>query len=352
MPATALTDLERRTIANLSIPRNAEDLAHELRVDPYSVTRSAADVAKHLLELAEAGLVVNLGEHEDPAKLAASLERHKTALTIPDEKAAIYAARVSVPHRRWRTVGDLWLLTKDGLDLLKEPTGYAGPADRATVERMLRDHARAVVDPPFEGSIHDEDGGRLRKDVPLSAGKLTEDGQPVATLLPEEYKDWAKAVSDAYRAETGEKLTPPMMGGMPGYSDATELLILDADGAKTASYAETAPTYMALSILAFTDADTGTTADDASHIPTYTGYARKSIAATDLNSAAAGARTNSNAIIFAGCTGGSSTVVGFARCSAATLGRIIRYGTCASTTISSTQTPAQFAAGAYTDTLD
>jgi hypothetical protein len=348
---TVLSDIDRRTIANLSIPRNVQDLTHTLRTDPNTQTRAEQEVAAHLQELAGFGLVVNLGTHEDPAKLAHEAQRHKHALTMPDEKAKIFSQRLAQPHRRWRMTGDVWMLTDAGLEMLKAPLGSDGSSNLANIERLLAEHAAHVVQAELEGSIFDEDGGKLRTDVHLAKGARAKDGSLVATLLPEEYAHWAKLVSDQAEQDHGVRPQQPLAGGT-GYSDATELLILDADGAKTASYAETAPTYMALSILAFTDADTGTTADDASHIPTYTGYARKSIAAADLNSAAAGSRSNANSIVFAACTAGSSTIVGFARCTAATLGRIIRSATCPSTTVSSTQTPAQLAAGAYTDTLD
>ena len=110
---------------------------------------------------------------------------------------------------------------------------------------------------------------------------------------------------------------------------------------------------MALVIVALTDSDTGTTTGDGTHVPTYTGYARKSVAGTDMNagSGTGGSVTNANAIIFAACTAGSSTIVGFGNTSASTNGTLRKFGTCTSTTVSTTQTPAQFAAGVYTITV-
>jgi hypothetical protein len=170
------------------------------------------------------------------------------------------------------------------------------------------------------------------------------------SLLPFEFAAWASDVVKAWNIEhPDDTILPPVGGGMPGYGDATELLILDADTAKTASYAETSPTFVALTTVAVTDADTGSTLTEATGA---TGYARKSAASTDFNSASAGSRSNVNAIIFAAITAGTATCIGVARCTASTAGRVIRYGTCASTVISSTQTPPQIAAGSLVDTLD
>lgn len=84
----------------------------------------------------------------------------------------------------------------------------------------------------------------------------------------------------------------------------------------------------------------------------YTGYARKSTAASDWNSAVAAAPctiSNANAITFAACSGGSSVVTYFCLIdSASGAGNVRAYGTC-SATISGTAVPS-FAAGALTAT--
>lgn len=135
---------------------------------------------------------------------------------------------------------------------------------------------------------------------------------------------------------------------MPGFSDAVELKILDAICGGTA-YTVTSPTYLALTTVAVTDAMTAATITEA----TYTGYARKSVASTDFGAAAAGSKSNVNAITFAACTAGTSTIIGWALCStSAGAGDVIVYGTCASTVISTTQTPATVAIGALTINLD
>ena len=134
---------------------------------------------------------------------------------------------------------------------------------------------------------------------------------------------------------------------MAGFSDAVENKVLDhvfGDG----TYTVTSPVYLALTTVAVTDTMTGSTITEAN----YTGYSRLAINATDMNAASGGSKTNGNALTFPACTAGSSTVIGFAICSASTGGDVILYGTLPSVTISTTQTPATIAAGALTATLD
>lgn len=330
MTTLAFTDLDRRTIANLSIPRNVDNLAHELRVDPHTKTRPSAEVNKHLLDLEKRGLVLNLGEHEDPAHLAANLPAQ--ALPIPDDKAEIYSRRMLHPRHSWRFDGDLWMITVDGLDRLKEPTVEAPAMPPAQVQ--------AMIDAEWARTLRDVDPENIPSGTPLAQA-----------LLIHEFEAWAAAVAD--ECERVWNVRPKMpMGGGSGYTDTYESALIDAENQKTALGAVVDPWYMALTILAFTDTDTGTTADDGSHKPTYTGYARKSVAGTDMNAASSGSASNANAITFAACTAGSSTIVGFGNCSASTNGTLRKYGTCSSTTISTTQTPPTFAAGAYTTSTD
>jgi hypothetical protein len=338
MPTTVLTNLERRAVGNLSIPRNVTDLAHMLRQDPHAPTRDESALHNDLLALEGDGLVVNLGEHEDLAKLAAGLERHKTAHEMPDEKAAIYVERLKHGSRTWRRTGDLWMLTDEGFAQLTAPHPdhdvYA--TSTADLERIISaEFQRVLHEVELVGSIHDPDGGTLRKEIPLANA-----------LLVEEYTHWLELVVAEHERQTGERPRLPI-GGAAGYGDATELLILAADTGGTA-YGETSPTFTALVTVAVTDADTGSTITRAA----YTGYADKSTANTDFNSPASGAHTNANAITFAACTASSSTVIGFCRVTSSGGGRLIRMATCTSTVVSTTNTPASFAAAAYSDTLD
>lgn len=121
---------------------------------------------------------------------------------------------------------------------------------------------------------------------------------------------------------------------MASKSDYLELKDLDHNLGKTA-FTMPAAVYMALCTAVPTDASTGTTITEA----TYTGYARKQVAATDLNAASAGTTTNANAITFAACTAGSSTIIGFALVDALTVGNVLYWGTTTSKVIDTTSTP-------------
>lgn len=136
---------------------------------------------------------------------------------------------------------------------------------------------------------------------------------------------------------------------MASKSDYLELKTLDhnlSDGAFTMPVG----IYLALCTTVPTDASTGATIVEAN----YTGYARIVIAATDLSAAAAGSKTNSNAIVFAACTAGASTVIGFAILDSITLGagNVLYWGTVTSKTIDTSNTPATVAIGALVVTED
>jgi hypothetical protein len=133
------------------------------------------------------------------------------------------------------------------------------------------------------------------------------------------------------------------------FSNYLENAVLDhifGDGTLTV----TAPVYLALCTSVPADTDTGSTIAEA----TYTGYARKAIAAADMSAASAGSKTNSNAITFDACSGGSSTITGWAICdsSGTGTGNVLAKGSCTSTVVSTTQTPASVAIGGLVVTLD
>lgn len=133
-----------------------------------------------------------------------------------------------------------------------------------------------------------------------------------------------------------------------GFSNFEENEVLDTIFGDGAVNLNTAPTYLALTTGAVAETDTGSTLVEAA----YTGYARKAVAAADMGPASAGAKANSATITFAACTGGTSTVIGWAQCTSLTTGNVIVFGTCTSTVISTTQTPATVAIGALSVTLD
>jgi len=137
---------------------------------------------------------------------------------------------------------------------------------------------------------------------------------------------------------------------MASFSDAYETKVLEHVAGKTTLTLVT-PIFLALCTAVPTDASTGTTITEAA----YTGYARKGVAAADWAAAVAGTPgsiANGAIITFAACTAGTSTVIGWALCDALTVGNVIMWGTCASTVISSTQTPATVAVSALSLTLD
>lgn len=158
----------------------------------------------------------------------------------------------------------------------------------------------------------------------------------------------AKSVRDLLEGVRGKLRGIGFM--MAGFSDAQELAVLDSVFGDGATNLNTAPTYLALCTAAVGETDTGATLVEA----TYTGYARKALAAADLSAAAAGAKTNSAVQTFAACSGGSSTVTNWAVCttSGTGTGEVVVFGTCTSTTISTTQTPASVAASGLNVTLD
>lgn len=175
--------------------------------------------------------------------------------------------------------------------------------------------------------------------IELPAG-LALPGEEVFDRILDKLRHGTGAFEDARRA---------VISFMAGFSDAAEIDVLDSvfgDHASINLYA--APVYIALTTVAVTESMTGSTITEAN----YTGYARKALAAADMGAAAAGAKANTAQQQFAACTAGSSTVIGWATCTAASAGGVIVFGTCTSTVISTTQTPATVAVGALSVALD
>lgn len=171
-------------------------------------------------------------------------------------------------------------------------------------------------------------------DIDFGRGRLSEYGRKLAL-----------------ETDVGDGITAAARFGMSlsnaSWSDYAENKILDHFLGKT-SYTLVTPLYLALCTVVPTDASTGSTITQAS----YTGYARKAVAAADLNAAASGSTSNANKLEFAACTAGSSTIIGWALCDASTAGNMICWGTTTSTVISTTQTPATIAVGGLVATQD
>ena len=339
---STLSALDRRTIAQLGQPRNVDHLAHELRVDNFTKTRPSDEVFDHLNELASRGLVVNLGSFASSSDAALAAVDNKESFDFTDESAQIFERRLDQDRHLWRLDGDLWVISKEGVEALHAPDENEAPP-------LTPSQVQALIEQEWERTLKGVDAATYGARY---GGEEYPDGPALtAALLEDEFLHWAGLVADECQRVWGKRPILPLAGGA-GYTDAYESSLIDAENQKTGLGAVVDPWYMALTVLAFTDTDTGTTADDGSHKPTYTGYARKSVAGTDMNAASSGSATNANAIIFAGCSGGSSTILGFGNCSASTLGTLRKYGTCSSTAISTNQTPAQFAASSYTTSVD
>jgi len=330
MPETVLSALERRVLGNLAIPRNVDNIVAHIA----STTPAPGGDVDALLKgsLSENGWVVHLGVHDDPAALASKAQAHKQTIEMADEQAQILERRLRRPDLEYRLKGDLWMLSNDGLAQLHAP-----PPD--TPAPMTPTQVQAAVD---------NEWARVHKDK-FVPGKTS----LASALLEDEFLHWFKLVADDCEKRWNVRPRGPMAGGASGYSDVYENQILDLENQRTLITPLVDPFYMALSILAFNDTDTGTTADNGSHIPTYTGYARKSVASTDMPAASGtgGSTANTSAITFAACTASTSTILAVANCSASTVGTLRKWGDQASTVVSTTQTPAQFAIGAYVTTV-
>ena len=144
-----------------------------------------------------------------------------------------------------------------------------------------------------------------------------------------------------------EPQEPTILRMSPGFSDGVEAKILD-HVFNDPAYAAPTP-YLALCTAVPTETNTAANITEA----TYTGYARLAVAAGDMGAAAAGAKSNSSALTFAPCTGLTSTIIGWGVCSSPSgAGDLILYGSCTSTVISTTQTPATVAIAGLSATLD
>lgn len=345
-----LTELQRRVLGNLAIPRNPVEVSRNLQgvvmLEARKIPTAPDDIDKllrggevaheHGSESIDPSWVANLGTHDDATQMVSNAQGQADKLNLipmADEQAQILERRLSFPQLAWRRQGDVWMLTNEGLAQLKAPTPDDRPATVSEIQSFVdAEWARTLKEPYVPGETN------------LSN-----------MLLLEEFEAWFQMAADDCERTWGVRPNAPMAGGASGYSDAYEIMLLDAENQKTALGAVSDPWYMALSILALTDADTPTTLEDGSHKPTYGGYARKSVAGTDMAAGAgtSGSVSNANAIVFANWTSGSSTVTDCANCSASGATGVLRkWGALGvSVTVDSTHYPAQFAVGQYTTTV-
>jgi hypothetical protein len=326
------TDRDRRIATKLAIPWSVRGLTHRLWVDEFTESKGEQEVYDELVGLAMRGLVVNLGSRPTPAKVVHAAQSHPEAIPFPDENAGIYARRMALPHRAYRCEGDTWMLTKEGLEQIKAPTVESRPLTPSEVREVIRSE--------FDRVMWDYDPDRATG----------------AMLHPDVFYAWLPQVVQECERVWGVRPVAPhrIAGGASGWTDVFENTILDQENQKTQAPALIAPWYMALGIVAFSDTDTGATHGDATRLPTYVGYAAKDVPAADMAAASAGSSANTAAIQFAACSSGTSVIVTFGNNSVVTntSGIFRKWGDCTSTTVSSTQTPAQFAIGAYTTTAN
>lgn len=150
----------------------------------------------------------------------------------------------------------------------------------------------------------------------------------------------------------------PIAGGAGSFSDYLEAKVLDHIF-NDPSYTAPSPR-LRLWTSALGDASDASTAGEAN----YTGYATPpvggagvgiDIATSDMSAAASGSKTNSAAITFGACTAGSSTITYwgvFDGTGVTSATKLLVWGTCTSTAISTTQTPPTVAIGGLIVNLD
>lgn len=160
-------------------------------------------------------------------------------------------------------------------------------------------------------------------------------------VLGSEERPWARAADR-------------LISWMAGLSDAVENKVLD-HLFNDSAYSAPTP-YLALGTGAISDSDVAASFGGTTEA-NYTGYLRVAIPGATMGAASAGAKASSGAaIVFPDCTASSSTVIAWAVVSSGTArltaGDVIIYGTCPSTTISTTATPPTIPAGQLSTTAD
>lgn len=113
-------DMERRVVANLEQrPRTVNVLQEVLRRDDNVGNVPTDALEDTLASLEQRGLVVNMGEYEDPAELVDAITDHAEASTMHPESQAIVAERLAHKARKWQLKGSQWIITERALDALK-----------------------------------------------------------------------------------------------------------------------------------------------------------------------------------------------------------------------------------------
>lgn len=120
-----MTDRDRRVLANLSIPRSAQEVARQIVADanaPFDPTVSFAqtinEVEVILWELEGAGLVKNIGAVEGAEHAVTLVADDDELPTLHPEKAEQYHDRMTGKDRWKLGEGALWYFTEAGFEAL------------------------------------------------------------------------------------------------------------------------------------------------------------------------------------------------------------------------------------------
>lgn len=173
-------------------------------------------------------------------------------------------------------------------------------------------------------------------------------------LHPGRLSDYGRALLDAERYPDGITDAARWLMGLHAGSKSDYLEGKDvAHNVGKTAFTMPATVALALCTVAPEDSKTGATITEAA----YTGYARKTIAGASFTAPEGTSPTkitNSAELVFASCSAGSSTIIGWALCDSATTGagNMLYWGTCSSTVISTTQTPPTVAVGGLEVTED
>lgn len=116
MSESDISNEDRRTLANLAIPRTAGGLADRMASDPDIPYRSAEGIREHLNDLVSRGLAVKLGEGE-PSDIADDVGGNSDAVDFGKGQKKIWLTRAEAG--RYDTDGNYFVLSEEGLEALK-----------------------------------------------------------------------------------------------------------------------------------------------------------------------------------------------------------------------------------------
>lgn len=147
MSETLIDNGMRRALANLTIPRTVTGLELRLDADPYAPEVSVSA----LLEEAESnGWIVNIGSGS-PKDITASVRDTKEAVGFGKGATTIWRTRAEAG--RYHTNGDHYMLTKEGLGVLRGP--QEAPDEYVGTQEVI-DHLDVELGNDRDGAEEDE----------------------------------------------------------------------------------------------------------------------------------------------------------------------------------------------------